>query len=190
MLDLATMINAERARATVPLEEWPGPLAGEVVARILVRGEPQSWQRPLVVRAQVSEVESRRLVDALLASTDPPSVTVAIWREEHNRLVRTITPAETLDAEETARAFLRTDMEARGVTLASLAGIALGLRCRFHLGNRLRPDLDNLVAIVMEAMTGTCAADDRQVVEVQACKCLHSEDPRTEAIVYRAGVYR
>jgi len=190
-LDLVQLAATERDRAVRPLDApIPGVDPEAVVARIVVRGEPQPWQRPIVARAQVSEVEARRLVDALLTSPDPPSETVRRWREDHNRLVRTITPQETIDAEELIRAHLRVDMDARGISQGSLAGAALGLRCRFHMGHRLRPDLDNLVAIVMEAATGSLVDDDRQIVEVSCAKVTHDPDPRTEIVFYRAGVYR
>ena len=154
MIDLATLATLEHDRTTAPLEEWPYPITSEVVARIIHRGEPQAWQRPIVVRAEGG--------------------------------LRTITPAATLHAE---RALA-------GDLLLALNGIkpdpggAFGLRARFHLGNRRRVDLDNLLKIVMESLSRTVMADDRQVVEVYASKILRDPDPRTEMIVYRLGVYR
>lgn len=190
MLDLAQLHAAEHTRAFAPLG---GPLPAidpaVVLCRVTIRGEAQTWQRPLIPHARISEYEQRRLADELLRSTDPPYETIRRWAEEHNRQVRTVTPQQTLQAEEMVRAFIRSDMDINGQQLAE--GIAFGLRARFYTNIGLtRADLDNYLGILYEAGTGALYKDDSQIIEGAQWKIIRSDDPRTEAIWYAAGYYR
>ena len=45
-----------------------------------------------------------------------------------------------------------------------------------------KPDLDNVLKIVMDGLNGIAYDDDKQVVSVRACK-LYSEEPRVEVEV-------
>ena len=188
-LDLAQLAAVENDRTT---RDLAGPLSAvdpsTIAIRLCLRGSPQAWQRPNVVRAQVSEGEARRLHDCLMRDSSPWNA-INTWREEHNRLVRTITPAETIAAEELIAAALRVEMDSLKLTCDN-GGIAWGARYRFHLDNYIRKDLDNLIACVMEAGSGVIYKDDCQIVESAESKILHSGDPRTEWLFYRVGFFR
>lgn len=46
----------------------------------------------------------------------------------------------------------------------------------------LRPDIDNLVKIVLDGLNGVAYLDDKQVVEIFASKA-YSKEPRTEVVI-------
>lgn len=190
-INLSLFPTLEHERATRPID---GPIPavdlGSIVARILIRGEPQAWQRPATVGAHLSNPVMEKLADTLNTSARPLWDTLNEWRAWFQSNVRTFTPKPTLDAEKTVRAFLVDAMETSGATGPD-RGIAFGLRARFYTSIGLtRADLDNYLGILYEAGSGVLYVDDAQIIEGAQWKVIRSDDPRTEAIYYRAGVYR
>ena len=60
-------------------------------------------------------------------------------------------------------------------------------RARAALGKirpGVKPDIDNLVKIILDGTQGTIFADDKQIVSLTACK-RYAEEPRTEVYVER-----
>ncbi|MBA9005991.1 RusA family crossover junction endodeoxyribonuclease [Thermomonospora cellulosilytica] len=61
----------------------------------------------------------------------------------------------------------------------------------FHPGTRQRRDIDNMLKLVLDALSGIAWADDDQVVHVAADKAAPSPgQARTEVTVYQVGPYQ
>ena len=59
-----------------------------------------------------------------------------------------------------------------------------GVSMVFYLGKRQRRDVDNMVKLVLDGLTGYAWKDDSQVTEISAKSVHESDDPRTEVHVY------
>lgn len=100
--------------------------------------------------------------------------------------VRTYTPERTRTAEEAVGwAFRRAAPGHRpdGDT-------TFGIFAVFFMGNRQRRDVDNLLKTILDGLNGVAYADDSQVIEVGARKSMvlgHSEDARSEVLIYEVG---
>lgn len=72
--------------------------------------------------------------------------------------------------------------QARGPGAAGAGGF--GVTAEFHVKARQRRDIDNMLKLVFDGLTGCAWIDDSQVTEVHA-KLIHgSESPRSEVRVY------
>ena len=95
---------------------------------------------------------------------------------------RAITPAETVAAEGKVAWSFRL-----AVRKHDTAG-PFGVMVLFHLGNRRRRDVDNMLKLVLDALNGVAWDDDHQVLEVTARKVqATAETARTEIVIYRPG---
>lgn len=62
----------------------------------------------------------------------------------------------------------------------------LSLTVYFHLKNRRRMDVDNLLKTVQDGLNGVAFEDDSQIVEVHAYKRMSCMDPRTGVCIQAA----
>ena len=100
------------------------------------------------------------------------------WRRagRDKRSGRTYTPRKVREAED----FIAWAAKGRKVVLQ--AG-PVSLTLRFYLGEGRkgrRPDLDNLVKLVKDALNGVLYRDDSQVSHLEADRFLYDSNPRTE----------
>ncbi len=181
MLDVATLATLNRNRAHAPLDEWPYPVPGDVVCRVTHRGTPHPWQRPATVGRTVTDFDLQELEAGLNEAKYPLSEIFSRWRVRFGRKFRTFTPAKTVKAIQALK----------GDLLVALRGArpdpdgAFGLRVRFCLEGRARPDCDNLLKTTFESLSETVMEDDRQVCEGGWWRVQRDPDPRTEMLVYR-----
>jgi Holliday junction resolvase RusA-like endonuclease len=63
-----------------------------------------------------------------------------------------------------------------------------GVTALFFHATRQRRDVDNMIKLILDGLTGVAWVDDVQVVEVSGRKCLEAPDhARTEVVIYKVG---
>lgn len=67
--------------------------------------------------------------------------------------------------------------------------LAFGLQLRFFCPDRRRRDLDNLIKLTMDALTGIVYRDDTQVQEIDAQVVRHAPRPYSEIAWRVVGTY-
>lgn len=138
--------------------------AGGVVIRLVVRGEPVAYPRP-----QAHVIAGRaRFFGA------KPGHPVKLWRERIVAAVEAQHSGPALDGP------LRLDVEfylGRPGRLCRKKDAAGPLPCVS------RPDVDNLVKAVKDALSGRVYGDDCQVVEVRARKRYHAKGDGPHAVI-------
>lgn len=87
---------------------------------------------------------------------------------------RTFTPAATQEAETALRWALRSVLRNRRPTEDEV-----GVELAFFCATSRKPDLDNLVKLVLDAANGFVWADDAQVVNLRAALVRGAAEPRT-----------
>lgn len=75
--------------------------------------------------------------------------------------------------------------QARGPGELSTSG--WGVDVQFYVARRKRQDVDNLVKLVFDGLTGALWVDDSQVTEVHARVIHQSDNPRTEVRAYQTN---
>lgn len=100
--------------------------------------------------------------------------------------VHTYTPERTKDAQEMAGWLFKQAAPSH----RSDGESSFGVFALFFLGDQQRRDVDNLLKLVLDGLTGVAWEDDEQVIEVSAKKQPTHHIPehaRTEVLVYRIG---
>jgi len=191
MLDPATIATLEHDRAHRPIEgPFPAVDVPTILARFTLRGEPVPWQRPATIGAALTPTVMQKLYDLLNSTARPLWDVLNEWKAWFWEGVRTYPGNESAREIKRIRAHIITAMDDTGATDKDPA-VQIGIRVRFFLKcEAQRKDLDNLLKCVCEAVTGTLARDDKQVIEVVAVKVLGSDDPRTEVLFYSCGSFR
>jgi Holliday junction resolvase RusA-like endonuclease len=138
----------------------------DVVARVLVPGEPKRKERP---RQVTRTIRGRRQT---------------FW----------ITPDETLDAEKVIALEFRSQSGPHQPLREDVYGCALlfaTAKSRYGKGSRGAKDVDNMIKLVLDGLNGVAWYDDRAVDDLSARVLWQDPSPRTELLVYRlpaAGV--
>lgn len=99
---------------------------------------------------------------------------------------RTYTPEKTRTAEERIAALVR----AAGIRGPADPDNAYGIFAKFFCGDWHRRDVDNMLKLVADALTGIVWVDDVQVSEMSASVQRGGPDPRTHLLVYKTPAAR
>lgn len=103
-------------------------------------------------------------------------------RPRFNRRDGTVfTPQETRQREQTVGVLVRSQMGAAVLDGRS----AFGVRAVFYVGTKQRKDVDNMMKLLFDGITGIAWVDDSQVREMMGWVWEDPEYPRTEFVVYR-----
>jgi len=120
------------------------------------------------------------VVLSLTISGDPASKSRPRWSRRSGTIY---TPGETRAHEQEIKSVAR--LSHRELFVDPLA--LFSLRATFYLGTNQARDVDNMLKLVLDALTGVVWQDDRQVVEVFGVKTQadRPDEARTEVIVLR-----
>ena len=97
-------------------------------------------------------------------------------RPRMSRNGHAFTPARTRVAEKELAAYFRAHMGAHRMERAEGP---LRVELAFYRATARRVDLDNLAKLVLDSLNSVAFADDSQIVELTATKCIDRTHPRT-----------
>lgn len=119
----------------------------------------------------------------LLAAVTVPGEPVPKSRARYNGQgpkIRAYTPTSTLEAEQVIKWHYR-----KAVGPSQPEGRSgFGLACVFYVGKRQRRDVDNMIKLVADALTGLAWVDDSQMTEVSGRMVHGSSEPHLVFEVY------
>jgi Holliday junction resolvase RusA-like endonuclease len=128
--------------------------------------------------ALVREMIDLEVVGYITVEGEPASKARARYNAAQRRAY---TPEKTLVEQERVAWSFRQAVGPRTINASDGYGVFVVFFCE----SRQRRDVDNMLKLVMDGLTGVAWVDDKQVTEVSARIVHDVPDPRTELVVYR-----